>query len=179
MGNVPRNKPVTAAAADVLLRHTTHTRGGRCLLVCWVPSRLHRVANFDYDALLAARLTSMTTPPKQRSSGSLMALYVPSTNTTDMIVAVESHLEFHRKIDHVWGVIPGLVACDPYVPCMLLVYMMQEIRSRQMWYKTSQSHLCSRRQNGRNRAAYEILQTLDLLLNEDRRVSIQEGILYP
>ena len=120
MGNVPQNKPVTAAA-DFLHRHTTHTRGGRCLLVCCVRSRLDRVAHFDYDVLLAARLTWSRTPPKQRSSGSLMALYVPNANTTGMVVAVESHLEFHRKIDQVWWVITGLVACDADVPCMLWV----------------------------------------------------------
>ena len=50
-----------------------------------------------------------------------MALNAPNTNTTGMVVAVESHLEFHRKIDQVWGVIPGLTACDADVPCMLLV----------------------------------------------------------
>ena len=50
-----------------------------------------------------------------------MALYVPNTNTTGMVVAVESHLEFHRKIDQVWGMLPGLVACDVDVQCMLLV----------------------------------------------------------
>ena len=106
MGNVPQNKAVTAAA-DFFHRHTTHTREERCLLVCCVRSRLDRVAHFDYDALLAAKLTSLRTPPKQGSSGSLMALYVPNTNTTGMVVAVESHLEFHRKIDQVWGMLPG------------------------------------------------------------------------
>ena len=58
---------------------------------------------------------------KQRSSGSLLALYIVNTNTTRMVVAVESQLEFHRKIDLVWGVIPGFVACDADVPYMLLV----------------------------------------------------------
>ena len=121
LGSVSQNKPVTAATAHFIHRHTAHTRGGRCLLVSWVRSRLRRVAHFDYDALLAARLTSLRTPPKQQSSGSLMAVYVPNTNTTGMIVAVEPHLEFHRKIDQVWGVVPGFAACDADVPCMLLV----------------------------------------------------------
>ena len=57
MGNVPQNKPVTYPAAVFFHRHTTHTRGVSCRLVSWVRSRLHRVAHFDYDALLAARFT--------------------------------------------------------------------------------------------------------------------------
>ena len=52
-----------------------------------------------------------------------MALYVPNTNTTGTVVAVELHLliEFDRKIDQDWGVIQDLVGCDADVPCMLLV----------------------------------------------------------
>ena len=50
-----------------------------------------------------------------------MALYVPNTSTTGMVIAVESHLEFHRKKYQIWGVTPFLVACDADVPCILLV----------------------------------------------------------
>ena len=48
-----------------------------------------------------------------------------------------------------------------------------------MWYKTSQSDLCSRRQNGQTRTAYGILQYIDLHVNENGRVSIQAGMLFP
>lgn len=102
MGNVPQNKSVAVAVADVLHRHATHTRGGRrCPLVCRESSRLQRLAHFDNDALVAARLPRSRTPPMQSSSCGLIVLYFSNTNTTRVVVAVKSHLNINRNIHQV------------------------------------------------------------------------------